>query len=146
MKTFGLSLLFIIVGLSSAKAGLKEDQFGESLFFAKGNLVQDKYGDVKVVRCAPGKWMVYFDPNYCGQALAHGANACTELAMMIAGPFKATFARGNFYLKSLKNDSPMEILSIGNSNYSIVPMFGKKPMVLSQSKTMGRLEFANYCR
>jgi hypothetical protein len=156
MRTLFLASATLIVAATAAMASTDRDRFGEALFFGRnyghmhvigpeGNLVQDKYGDVKVIFCAPGEWMISIDPNRCGFATSRG-EPCTEMPTILSGPWSNTFARGNHYLTHRNTGERQEIKSIGESQYELVPLPGQKPVKIWQAeKPINGDELAEYC-
>ncbi len=152
-------LAFLVLMTSiTAYADQKYDRLGEALFFGRntenstvvgpqGNLVEDKHGDVKVVYCSPGKWTLVIDPNRCGLAMSRGQMFCTELATSITGSWSNTFKAGNHYIVNKKTREQMEILSVGDSTYSI-KAFPNQPKVKIKkaAKPMPKAEREYYCR
>ncbi len=105
-------------------ASAHEDDMGEELFFGSvngeaGNVVQDQFGDVKVIRCGKDKWKIYIDPNGCGQAMAKGHMGCSEMATINKGPYSQEFKRGNHYLTHIRSGEKVEIRSVGENKYEM---------------------------
>lgn len=149
-------VLFVSLLATQSLSALADDFLGEGLFFGRntrfsqvegeeGNLVQDEYGDVRVVLCSPDNWVISVDPNRCGYASSIGM-PCTEMPEVIRGPYSQTFARGNHYLVNRNSGEFLTIESIGESKYSFTPLSGMNPVVVwLAEKPLTSQELSSYC-